>query len=62
MKVSEFIRQYQITGCVPPGDDSMVAFWAGWLIGSGRRVELRTMEESIEMAAKAAEFIESRAR
>lgn len=42
MRVSEFLRQYQISGEVPSaggsddgsgGGDTELAFWAGWLIG-----------------------------
>lgn len=62
MKVSEFIRQYQISWQVPTPDDSMVSFWGGWLISAAHRGELRTMEQSIEMAIKAAEFIEEHAK
>ena len=63
MKVSEFIRQYQISGQVPTPDDSMVAFWGGYLIFAAYRDgRLRTMEQSIEMAIKAAEFIEEHAK
>lgn len=32
MKVSEWLRQYQITGVVPeaPKGEELIAFWAGW--------------------------------
>lgn len=61
MKVSDFLRQYQITGKVPDdADDPMIAFWAGWLMG---RVQVRdSIEGALDMAIHAAEFIEVHAR
>jgi hypothetical protein len=66
MKVSEWLRQYQITGEVPtaPAGEELIAFWAGYLTGvpirSGQTVTTPT--ERMEMAIKAAEFIEEHAR
>jgi hypothetical protein len=59
MKVSEWLRRYQITGAIPEDKDNpMVAFWAGWLAGHSGQIDLATTEERIKMAIKAAEFIE----
>jgi hypothetical protein len=60
MKVSEFLRQYQITGKVPDEVDSELAFWSGWLLASGGRVLIATKEQHFQTAIAAAEFIESR--
>jgi hypothetical protein len=60
MRVSEWLREYQISGAVPDhADPPMLAFWAGWLVGVGTRIDLNTAEQRIEMAIKAAEFIEA---
>lgn len=63
MKVSEFLRQYQLTGQVPTPDDAMVSYWAGWLIGHSNRHNKVTMtlEQEISRALQAAEFIEEHA-
>jgi hypothetical protein len=66
MRVSEWLREYQLTGVVPEcrGDDSMIAFWAGWLTGrssEGNRIEHLSDPRNLDMAIKAAEFIEGRA-
>jgi hypothetical protein len=60
MKVSEFLRKYEITGQVPEPDDPLVSFWAGWLIGCahGRTDAVGTMAEAVTFARQAAEFIE----
>lgn len=77
MKVSDFLRQYQITGKVPDdADDPMIAFWAGWLMGAGRRngeilvplpgipleAQQVAMKDALDMAIHAAEFLEAHAR
>jgi hypothetical protein len=64
VKVSEFLRQYQITGLVPetPPDDAMVAFWAGWLMGGKGQLLQFSSETRLETACKAAEFIEDHAK
>ncbi len=68
MKVSEFLRQYQLTGIVPEERDPVVAIWAGWLTGHAivnRSVDVpapQAIELSIETAIRAAEAIEERAR
>lgn len=60
MKVSQFLHEYQLTGRVPNPPDSMCAFWSGWLIGNGMRGRVQTdPEERLEMAIKAAEYIEA---
>lgn len=64
MKVSQWLRQYHLSGAVPEigdSEDPLIAFWAGWLIGSARRdgTATRTLDEAKEMAIKAAEFIEA---
>lgn len=59
MKVSEFLREYQLTGRVPNSGGDLCAFWAGWLIGNAMRGSVKSSpEERLEMAIKAAEFIE----
>lgn len=64
LKVSEWLRRYQISGEVPeaPVDDPMMAFWGGWLIGHGMRGVSTTYDEARDVAIKLAEFIEERAR
>lgn len=63
MKVSDFLRQYQLTGAVPLAQNAQLAFWAGWLIGHAKHVGIeKTYDECREMAIKAAEFIESQVR
>ncbi len=66
MKVSEWLRQYQLTGEVPEVSDSeagpALAFWAGWLIGPSHSQTAVSMDDRRAMAIKAAEFIETHAR
>ncbi len=66
MKVSEWLKQYQMTGEVPELTDSehgvLMAFWCGWLIGPSHSQIAVTMDDRRSMAIKAAEFIEERAR
>lgn len=66
MKVSEWLRQYQLTGEVPELADSeyrtSMAFWCGWLIGPSHSQTAVTMDDRREMAIRAAEFIELRAK
>lgn len=66
MRVSQWIRQWQITGAVPDEGDAQMAFWCGWLSGGGKTVTLvhtpNNFDKERDMAIKAAEFIESRAR
>lgn len=68
MKVSEWLRRYQISGEPPLGvegaADPMLAFWCGWLlaaVASGGRIS-RSDPRNVEMAIKAAIFIEERAK
>jgi uncharacterized protein YyaL (SSP411 family) len=62
MKVSEWLREYQITGVVPDVDnDRELCFWAGWMIG-GKTQTAVTLNAQLEMAIKAAEFIEDHAK
>lgn len=65
MKVSEWLREYQLTGKVPDHPDhneAALAFWAGWLIGAGRQGSVVvSLADGLEMAIKAAEFIEEHA-
>lgn len=64
MKVSEWLRRYQISGEPPLDEDSTLAFWCGWLLASvatGGRIA-RGDPRNVEMAIKAAEFIEERAK
>jgi hypothetical protein len=67
MKVSEWLRQYQISGAVPesPKGEEIIAFWAGWLIGASSRsqsIERLSDPRNLEMAIKVAEFIEKCAK
>lgn len=64
MKVSEYLRQYQLTGEVPDdGGDSLLNFYAGWLIGAARKSRAVTdFNGAREMAIRVAEEIESRVR
>lgn len=59
MKVSEWLREYQITGIVPDhkGDHPMLPFWAGWLLGNQGNV-IATSEQRLAAAIQCAEFIE----
>jgi len=62
MKVSEWLREYQITGVVPDVDnDRELCFWAGWMIG-GKAQTATKLNDQLELAIKAAEFIESHAK
>ena len=59
VKVSEWLREYQITGVVPDVDnDRELCFWAGWMMG-GKAETATCLNERLEMAIKAAEFIEA---
>ena len=60
MKVSEWLREYQITGLVPdhPGENPMLAFWAGWIMGNQGKV-IATSEQRLAAAIQCAEFIEA---
>lgn len=61
MKMSEYLRQWQITGKVPDGD-AFCAFWSGWLTACGRNSQtVFNFDDAREMAIKACEFIEQRA-
>lgn len=63
MKVSQWLRQYHLSGAVPEvgdSEDPLIAFWAGWLIGRASDQPLtRGLDDAKEMAIKAAEFIEA---
>jgi hypothetical protein len=62
VKVSEWLREFQLTG-IPPDveDDPWIAFWCGWLSAPHGLLEVR-FQERIDIAIKAAEFIEERAK
>jgi hypothetical protein len=51
--VSQWLREYQLTGKVPKVNEPMLPFWAGWLMGTPTASAI-TMSEKLEMA----EFIE----
>jgi hypothetical protein len=61
MKVSAWLRQWQLTGEVPDLKESErpneMAFWAGWLTGGQTKTAV-SMDDRRAMAIKAAEFIE----
>ena len=62
MKVSDFLRRYQISGQLPDDEgDEMLTFYAGWLIGASYKGTITTMDQARKDAIKIAEFIESRA-
>jgi hypothetical protein len=63
MKVSEWLRLYQVSGEVPevPKGEELLAFWSGWLIGHQGLTQV-SMAERLEMSIKAAEFIEDHAK
>lgn len=60
MKVSTWLRQYQLTGEVPEGETAEFSFWCGWLLGQARTSSqvATTLDEQRTMAIKAVEFIE----
>ncbi len=67
MKVSDWLRHYQLTGQPAENEDgNELAFWGGWLYSHGQRafgvVVQNPQEAGLQMAIRAAEFIESRAR
>jgi hypothetical protein len=60
VKVSDFLREYQLTGNVPTAENPMCAFWAGWMMGNATRGKVKvSTEEAITLAIQAAEFIEA---
>ena len=66
MRVSQWIRQWQLTGAVPDEGDTTLAFWAGWLVSHAQSTTTvvvglpNKLDEAREMAIRAAEFIEER--
>jgi hypothetical protein len=63
VKISTFLREYQLTGKVPDGKEAAtLAFWAGWMMGHSLQIDLATPEQKLETAIKAAEFIEEHAK
>jgi hypothetical protein len=65
VKVSEFLRQWQLSGQFPIAEaEPAVAFWAGWLVGASEAVvyEVKDFDERRKMAMRCAEFIEQQAR
>lgn len=63
MKVSEFLRQYQLGNGVPDTHgDPEVAMWAGWLFAAAGGIHKPNTGERLEMACQAAEYIEKKAR
>ena len=68
MKVSEWLRKYQLTGQIPDtpdGVDPNIAYWCGWLMGNSSRVqrtERLSDPHNLEQAIAAAEFIEAHAK
>lgn len=61
MKVSEWLREYQLTGQVPETTEPNLALWAGWMMGHRGLIET-DLSGRIELAIRAAEFIEEHAR
>ena len=66
MKVSEYLREYQSTKQLPEvGEDSMLHYWAGWLIGRAAPYtgsDYLSRPEHIQIAIEAAHFIEEHAK
>jgi hypothetical protein len=63
MKVSDFLRQYQLSGELPDdGGDEMLNFYAVWLITASYKVTITTIDQARKDAITIAEFIEKRAR
>jgi hypothetical protein len=63
VKVSEYLRRYQLAGEPPDnGGDAMLDFWGGWLCGVCYRGTICDLNQAREMAVKVAEFIEAHAR
>lgn len=63
MKVSEWLRRYQMGDGVPEGDgDSMLAFWCGWMNSHSAQGTAVSHNDRLEMAIRAAEFIEKKAK
>jgi len=62
MRMSQALREWQLTGEVPETDPVM-SFWMGWLCGGGRIItDPKDMNDRRDMAIRCAEFIEERAR
>jgi len=65
MKVSEYLRHYQLTGQPPELHESReIDFWCGFLLGavaSGSKTTANLIER-VELAIKLAEFIELRSK
>lgn len=59
MKVSEYLREWQLSGQVPEGASTELAFFAGWLVGSAREGMALNLDMGREMAIRVAEFIEN---
>lgn len=59
MKVSQYLRQWQITEKVPDEGSAELAFIAGWLVGTARQGLTTNHDQAREMAIKIAEFIEN---
>ena len=66
MKMSQWLREWQLTEAVPEVSEAetgrLLAFWAGWLVGPSHAQTVISLDDSREMAIRAAEFIESQAR
>ena len=69
MKMSEWLRQWQLTGAVPDEGGTEIAFWGGWLVShaeSSSNIQVSDFKErrdtAREMAIRAAEFIEGRVK
>jgi len=63
VKVSEWLRKYQIAGQPPAECDLLeTAFWAGWLIGPTHGQIIVPLAERIDMAIRCAEFIEGHSK
>jgi hypothetical protein len=64
VKVSDFLRRYQLSGELPDDKgDSMLNFYAGWLIGAAAyKGTLIDLDQARDFAIKVSEFIEARAR
>jgi hypothetical protein len=65
VKVSEFLRSWHLSGIVDTSKkdaETELAFWSGWLVSRANHGPICNLDQAREMAIKAAEFIEARAR
>jgi hypothetical protein len=63
MKVSEFLRRYQVDGQLPDDNgDSKLSFFAGWLVSACFMRTHVNLDQARQIAVYVSEFIETRVR